>query len=127
MGMALFGEFNLLRLRGYEKNFSASGSYLWHMRRDGGFLKLNAGAGGPWTLTLTVTAPVHPSPPTGLQIWVEFYQGGAGGSLVTWPGTFLFQTVGDAIPAATAGKTTIWQGIYGVGSSNCFMTKLGEW
>jgi hypothetical protein len=125
--MERYGEFNLYRVRGYVHSFTATGSFTWTLEEQGAFLKLDAGAGGPWTLTLAASHPTNPTNPTGMRIWVEFYQGGAGGSLVTWPVAFKFQTAGDAIPAAAVGATTIWTGIYGVGSTNCYMTKLGEW
>jgi hypothetical protein len=127
MGLERYSEQHMMRMRGTEHAFTATGSFTWLPERDGSFLRLNAGAGGPWTLTLSITLPGVPTTKTGMRLWVEYYQGGAGGSLITWPGTFSFQTAGDQIPAAAAGKTTIWTGIYGVGASTCFMTRLGEW
>jgi len=123
--MHKYAELNLYRVRGYQFNFNSNIGYTWLLERDGGFLKLAAGAGGPWTVTLTLSVPALPE--TGLRLWVEFYQGGAGSSLVTWPASAKFQTTGDRVPAAAMGSTTIWTGIFGVGSTNLFMTKLGEW
>jgi hypothetical protein len=127
MSMEKYAELNLYRARGIVHTFTADGPFNWVPERDGCLLKLDAGAGGPWTVTLSVTLPTAPTLPTGMRLWVEFYQGGAGGSLITWPGSFQFQTAGDQIPNAGVANTTIWTGIFGVGSSNCYMTKLGEW
>jgi hypothetical protein len=127
MSMERYAELNMYRVRGYIHYLNSSGSFTWYPERDGSFLKVSAGAGGPWTLALTINIPTNPIPPTGMRLWVEFYQGGTGSSLVTWPGPCKFQTAGDAIPAAAMGSTTIWTGIFGVGSTNLFMTKLGEW
>lgn len=125
MSMHKFAELNLYRVRGYNFIFNSDLAYDWVLERDGGFLRLHAGGGGPWTVTLGINAPALPL--TGTRLWVEFYQGGAGSSLISWPANAKFQTVGDAVPAAAMGSTTIWTGIFGVASVNLFMTKLGEW
>lgn len=122
-----YGEFQLYRVRGFNYTFASSTAFTWYPERDGSFLRLAAGAGGPWTVTLDINFPTAPFPPVGMRLWVEFYQGGTGSSLITWPGVARFQTAGDAIPGAAMGGTTIWTGIFGAGSSNLFMTKLGEW
>jgi hypothetical protein len=119
-----YAELNEYRVRGDVSHaLSASHAFNWKLDRDGSFLRVLATSGGPWTLTLTITASV---PFSGRRVWVEFYNTN-GASTLVWPANFKFQTVGDAIPAAGFGKTTIWTGIFGLASTDCFMTKLGEW
>lgn len=120
-------ELNMYRVRGYEFSFTTNTSFQWHPDRDGSFLRLESGGGVSVNVNLTVQVPVAPAPPTGLRLWVEFYQGGVGSNTVNWPGTFDFQTLGDEVPNTSVGSTTIWTGIFGVGGGSCFMTKLGEW
>lgn len=122
-----YGEFQLYRVRGTNYTFNSSTSYTWRPERDGSLLRLAVSSGGPWTLTLDIDFPSSPIPPVGMRLWVEFYQGGTGSSLITWPAIAKFQTAGDEIPGSVTGTTTIWTGIFSAGASNCFMTKLGEW
>lgn len=121
-----FAELNQYRVKGYVENFTVTGPFSWVPQQHGSFLKINAG-GTAQTISISVVLPSSPSPPTGTRLWVEFYQGGGGGSWINWASYFKFQTVGDQSPNLTVGKTTIWTGIYGVGVTDCFMTKLGEW
>ena len=124
MSIEKFAELHQYRVRGNESHaLSASHAFQWQLDRDGSFLRVAATTGGPWILTLTISGPI---PFSGRRIWLEFYNVN-GASTLVWPGNFKFQTAGDAIPAAGFGKTTIWTGIFGLGSTDCFMTKLGEW
>ncbi len=127
MTIEQYAELNLYRVRGYQFTFTSNTSFTWYPERDGSFLRLLAGGGGPWSVSLGINLPSVPIPPTGMRLWVEYYQGGTGSSTITWPANLKFQTAGDQIPGVGMGVTTIWTGIFGAGSTNCFMTKLGEW
>jgi len=123
--LSRYAEFTQYRVKGVETTLTVTGPYVWNVQ-NGSFLKVNA-SGSSLVLSLSVVLPLSPSPPTGTRLWLEFYQASGGGSWINWASYFKFQTGGDSVPNATVGKTTIWTGIYGVGSTDCFMTKLGEW
>lgn len=127
MSMQRYAELNMYRIRGYEHIYSINSSFTWTLEERGSFLKITAN-GTSALLTFSLALPANPSLPTGQRIWVEFVQGGGGGNYLLWNApTFKFQTAGDAIPNPTSGKITIWTGIFGVGVTSCYMTKMGEW
>jgi hypothetical protein len=121
-----FAEVQLLRRRALGVDVTSSATIYWDPFNEGGYLSIRALD----TTTSTLDFTMPPGKTSGLEFWVDFWQGhSSGGASINWPGTFRFQTVGDALPNSTYEYLTKWHGyvVAEASGGQLLMTKIGEW